>query len=366
MGVRPVIKARWRKRVLLVDNPMHADVVLWLIWEYALCVASGFTVRRVEKSRLFVQQSCEANLRLLRWLAETPRWKMKRGVDHGILALYPGGRHGDLLWEREDVPAGVFQSAIILTKEDRRGTFRVGNSYVLAVPYYCHVPRYLPPPKNTRHWLIGFWGSLGRGRHCEKCKNHTDPVRLRQRMIEHLERECHPEECLVYVNETAQKLSKASETMITTLWDSLFCLLPRGDSAATKRFFAAVIAGCIPVVISDLIPLPFSRRIRYESIMVRITEARMMLKAFSLVNYLRRMPEQRIQSMRREMVRVRHSLWYSHGCASTRNGMGVFKVDKQSQLPWRVCAQNQESMPDAVDSVVRDILRVAPYRKTPS
>ena len=53
-----------------------------------------------------------------------------------------------------------------------------------------------------------------------------------------------------------------------------FCLAPKGDTPSSGRFFSAIACGCIPVVISDLLPghLPFSRFVDYQSFAVFIDE----------------------------------------------------------------------------------------------
>ena len=38
---------------------------------------------------------------------------------------------------------------------------------------------------------------------------------------------------------------------------STFCLVPRGDTPSSRRFFSAIAAGCIPVLITDDYEPPF-------------------------------------------------------------------------------------------------------------
>eukprot|EP00592_Proboscia_alata_P016285 CAMPEP_0194395018 /NCGR_PEP_ID=MMETSP0174-20130528/124183_1 /TAXON_ID=216777 /ORGANISM="Proboscia alata, Strain PI-D3" /LENGTH=807 /DNA_ID=CAMNT_0039190895 /DNA_START=125 /DNA_END=2548 /DNA_ORIENTATION=- len=54
-----------------------------------------------------------------------------------------------------------------------------------------------------------------------------------------------------------------------------FCLCPSGDSPTARRLYDAIVAGCLPIVISDDIirHVPFPQTIDYESFWFRIKEA---------------------------------------------------------------------------------------------
>mmetsp|Transcript_21113 Transcript_21113/g.29043 ORF Transcript_21113/g.29043 Transcript_21113/m.29043 type:complete len:522 (-) Transcript_21113:41-1606(-) len=54
---------------------------------------------------------------------------------------------------------------------------------------------------------------------------------------------------------------------------SEFCLMLRGDTASSKRLFSAVSCGCIPVIVSDWIPLPFEALIDYSQFSLRFSES---------------------------------------------------------------------------------------------
>ena len=59
-------------------------------------------------------------------------------------------------------------------------------------------------------------------------------------------------------------LDTASRTRNAT-----FCLVPTGYTASTRRFYEALAAGCIPVVISDQFPLPFRDALDWNKAIVR-------------------------------------------------------------------------------------------------
>jgi hypothetical protein len=47
---------------------------------------------------------------------------------------------------------------------------------------------------------------------------------------------------------------------------SLFCLSPAGDTPSSARLFDAIVSGCIPVVVSDELELPFEGILDYRKV----------------------------------------------------------------------------------------------------
>jgi len=54
---------------------------------------------------------------------------------------------------------------------------------------------------------------------------------------------------------------------------STFCLVVRGDTSSSRRLFTAIALGCIPVIISDWISLPFTSVIDYKAFSLFFPEA---------------------------------------------------------------------------------------------
>ena len=52
-----------------------------------------------------------------------------------------------------------------------------------------------------------------------------------------------------------------------------FCLVPRGKTPTSRRFFEAVLAGCVPVLLSDDAAIPFESVVDVDAFAVRICEA---------------------------------------------------------------------------------------------
>lgn len=54
---------------------------------------------------------------------------------------------------------------------------------------------------------------------------------------------------------------------------SLFCLSPAGDTPSSARLFDAIVSGCIPVIISDDLELPFEGILDYREVNMEIQTA---------------------------------------------------------------------------------------------
>ncbi|XP_004345782.1 hypothetical protein CAOG_06192 [Capsaspora owczarzaki ATCC 30864] len=91
---------------------------------------------------------------------------------------------------------------------------------------------------------------------------------------------CHSRGVRPYLKETFSKhpdfriLGIRSSGYEKALRSSTFCLCPEGWHAWTPRVFEAILSGCIPVLISDDLALPFESLIDYDAFIVRIPPAR--------------------------------------------------------------------------------------------
>ena len=71
------------------------------------------------------------------------------------------------------------------------------------------------------------------------------------------------------VNKTKQQLHSVPYVMSK----SKFCIVPRGDTPSSKRFYDAVVYGCVPVIISDGYELPFDKtQVNWDDCVIRIPE----------------------------------------------------------------------------------------------
>mmetsp|Transcript_3025 Transcript_3025/g.6737 ORF Transcript_3025/g.6737 Transcript_3025/m.6737 type:complete len:465 (+) Transcript_3025:35-1429(+) len=233
----------------------------------------------------------------------------------------------------------ITKRSILLTVEDRRLKEDRGLSCGIAMPYYVQIEGTYAPVDAKRDYLASFAGSTDLHEGCDFCTNGIHPADLRKRLISSLEHDCEKGECLVRNLDNAIRDRDKPEEYVQDLHDmmkkSKFCMVPRGDSAATKRFFSSIAAGCIPVIVSDHLPLPFSTVIDYSMLSIRIPEARMMSEKFSLAAHLRELGRDTVKSMQSELECARRALFFSHGCPYPWNktkssGSGSSKSETKS------------------------------------
>jgi hypothetical protein len=80
-----------------------------------------------------------------------------------------------------------------------------------------------------------------------------------------------------------------------------FCFVPRGDTPSSRRLFDAVLAGCIPVVISNKVDLPFSHKIPWHKIIIKVEESIWVKSPSSVVREIRNIAAEERTNMRRLM-----------------------------------------------------------------
>ena len=99
---------------------------------------------------------------------------------------------------------------------------------------------------------------------------------------------------------------------------AVFCPIPSGDSATSKRLYDAIIQGCIPVIVSDQLQLPFRRYLSYTGAVLTLPEQFLLNEAgsmglagplnFSLTHYLQRISSSRVRQMQRKLGCLRRAL----------------------------------------------------------
>lgn len=95
------------------------------------------------------------------------------------------------------------------------------------------------------------------------------------------------------------------EAMARLLGDARFCLVPRGRAAWSVRFFEALWAGCVPVILSDDYEVPFEALFDVPSFVIKWPVAR---ADSSLHDYLEGLPVEVVETYARAARRVR--CWY--------------------------------------------------------
>jgi len=91
-----------------------------------------------------------------------------------------------------------------------------------------------------------------------------------------------------------------------------FCLVPMGSTPWTLRLYDALFTGCIPVLLSDHIELPFDERIDWTAFTIKWPQA----DAERLPSFLLSLSQQQVRDKRRAIVAARHNFaWCGEGGA---------------------------------------------------
>uniref|UniRef100_A0A7S4PY79 Exostosin GT47 domain-containing protein n=1 Tax=Alexandrium monilatum TaxID=311494 RepID=A0A7S4PY79_9DINO len=88
---------------------------------------------------------------------------------------------------------------------------------------------------------------------------------------------------------------------------SIFCLAPRGITPWTIHLYVAIMAGCIPIILSDHFELPFQDRLNWQSFSIRWPENR---TGRELYQHLLSIPVDVIHAMKREVDE--HACWFDY------------------------------------------------------
>ena len=92
--------------------------------------------------------------------------------------------------------------------------------------------------------------------------------------------------------------------------NSVFCLIPAGDTCEASRIYSAVAAGCLPVVLCDTMRGAFPRQARWETFWIKPSTAAFMKDPVALVRALRAMPADEIRLRQAQLQRARQDVVY--------------------------------------------------------
>jgi len=114
----------------------------------------------------------------------------------------------------------------------------------------------------------------------------------------------------VYISNTSKNNGKnPKDTEILNEYhqvmsNSIFCLVPEGDTPSSRRLFDAMVAGCIPVFISWGYDKPFENIIDYKSFSVHFN-AKQWLEggAQGQIDFLYNMSDEKIKKLRENMAK---------------------------------------------------------------
>ncbi|KAG0613223.1 hypothetical protein M758_6G086600 [Ceratodon purpureus] len=114
---------------------------------------------------------------------------------------------------------------------------------------------------------------------------------------------------------------------------SVFCLSPAGDTPSSARLFDAIVSGCIPVVVSDELELPFEGILDYRQAALFVSAAQAVQKGW-LVAHLRNKTSHEIATMQQQLAQYARHFQY----ATPAQPLGP------EDLTWRMVAGKLQSV----------------------
>ena len=214
-----------------------------------------------------------------------PRWKLNNGLDFIITASHPMAPVPAL---NKNMNKTSFGHATFLTT-DFDGTGDSARD--IAVPYFTDIHGRLPAEHvtNKRAMFVFMAG--------------TSFDYVRTTLMDALSGTS-PDVAIFLDGELS------SREYIALMQRSVFCLVIRGDTKSSRRLFSAISAGCIPVIISDLISLPFSNIIDYSSFALILPEGPVLASPLLMISRLRSIGPDEVRERQRAMCQVRQLLTY--------------------------------------------------------
>lgn len=114
---------------------------------------------------------------------------------------------------------------------------------------------------------------------------------------------------IIYSIDKYNPAVEASQDYIYHMTDSKFCLIVRGDTTSSRRLYTAIATGCIPVIISDWISLPYESFLNWDKIVLIFPES-IINNISSLVETLLRLSQEKCDAMRVGLREARAILLY--------------------------------------------------------
>ena len=95
-------------------------------------------------------------------------------------------------------------------------------------------------------------------------------------------------------------------TVLYYLHNTTFCLVTRGDSYSSSFFYNSLMAGCLPVVISDLFTFSFKWLIPYSEFIIRVAENDFIKNPEAVLDHIiASYPSSKVEEMRATMLKYR-------------------------------------------------------------
>ncbi|KFK25917.1 hypothetical protein AALP_AA8G180000 [Arabis alpina] len=230
----------------------------------------------------------------LKWVTDQPAWKRSEGKDHIFPIHHP--------WSFKSVRKYVKNAIWLLPDMDSTGNWykpgQVSLEKDLILPYVPNVDncdaKCLSESAPKRTTLLFFRGRLKR--------NAGGKIRAK------LGAELSGVKDVIITEGTAGEGGKLAAQ--GGMRRSLFCLCPAGDTPSSARLFDAIVSGCIPVIVSDELELPFEGILDYKKVAVLVSSSDAMQPGW-LVNHLRSLKPSRVKEFQNNLAQYSLHFLYS-------------------------------------------------------
>ncbi|KAF5207660.1 Xylogalacturonan beta-1,3-xylosyltransferase [Thalictrum thalictroides] len=245
---------------------------------------------------LLEKQQCKVLYReALKWVTDQPAWKRSEGRDHILPVHHP--------WSFKSVRRFMKKAIWLLPDMDSTGNwYKPGEVWLekdLILPYVSNVEvcdaNCLSESESRRDTLLFFRGRLKR----------NAGGKIRSKLVTEL----HGSEGVVIEEGTSGEAGK--EAAKNGMRRSIFCLNPAGDTPSSARLFDAIVSGCIPVIVSDELELPFEGMLDYRKIALFVSSSDA-VQPGQLLTFLKSISPEKIKKMRANLAKyTRHFLYSS-------------------------------------------------------